>query len=70
MDDFGNVAPEGPRTLTDADVGAIALALETRLTKKFYQDLGKGFWGLVWKALLGFLVFLAAQGAANQWWKP
>lgn len=66
MDDYGNGG--ALRLLSDADVEAIAAALEKRLTNKFYRDLGKGFWGLVWKALLGFLVFVAAQGAVNKWW--
>lgn len=64
MDDFGSEI----RTLTDADVDAIAAKLESRLTNKFYRDLGRGFWGIVWKAILGFLVFLAAQGAATGNW--
>lgn len=57
------------RTLTQADVDALAAALEKRLEKKFYHDLGKGFWSLVLKGLLGVLVFVAAQ-SAHQWWKP
>lgn len=65
MDDYGNA--EGKRTLSDADVEAIAKVLETRLSNKFYRDLGRGFWGIVWKAILGFLVFVAAQGAMGNW---
>jgi len=51
------------RQLSDSDVTAIVDALEVRLTDKFYRDLGKGLWGLVWKALIGALVFIAAYGA-------
>ena len=51
------------RTLTDADVQAIVSAFETRMTEKFYRDLGKGLLGLVWKGLLGALLFIAAYGA-------
>jgi hypothetical protein len=51
------------RQLSDGDVTAIVDALETRLTDKFYRDLGKGLWGLVWKAIIGALVFIAAYGA-------
>jgi hypothetical protein len=51
------------RILGDGDVTAIVDALEVRLTDKFYRDLGKGLWGMVWKALIGALVFVAAYGA-------
>lgn len=61
---------EGARTLTQADVDALAAALEVRLKKTFYHDLGKGLWGLIMKAVLGFLVFLAAHGVSDHWWKP
>lgn len=68
MDDFGNATEaKGSRTLTDADVEAIAEALQTKIEKRFYQDLGRGIWGLVWKATLGFIVFVAAQGSINKW---
>jgi hypothetical protein len=51
------------RQLSDGDVTAIVDALETRLTDKFYRDLGKGLWGVVFKAIIGALVFIAAYGA-------
>jgi len=51
------------RQLSDADVTAIVDALEVRLTDKFYRDVGKGLWGMVWKALIGAMVFVAAYGA-------
>lgn len=51
------------RTLTDADVQAIISAFEAQITEKFYRDLGKGLLGLVWKGLLGALLFIAAYGA-------
>jgi hypothetical protein len=51
------------RTLTDADVQAIVSAFEARMTEKFYRDLGKGMLGLVWKGLLGAMLFVAAYGA-------
>ena len=65
MDDYGNESEK--RTLTDADIDAICVALQARIEKRFYQDLGRGLWGLVWKAALGFLIFVAAQGASNRW---
>lgn len=51
------------RNLTDADVQAIVAAFEARMTEKFYRDLGKGLLGLVWKGLLGAMIFVAAYGA-------
>lgn len=53
------------RTITDDDVEAIAAALESRLAKKFYYDLGKGVWGIVWKALVGVVLAIAAYGAVK-----
>ena len=51
------------RTLTDADVTALVDAFEQRMTEKFYRDLGKGIWGLVWKALVLAALFVAGYGA-------
>jgi len=53
------------RNLSDADVKAIVDALEVRLTDKFYRDLGKGLWGITWKAIIGAMVFIAAYGATK-----
>lgn len=53
------------RNLTDGDVDAIVKSLESRVTDKFYRDLGKGFWGIVWKAIMGALLFIAAYGAVK-----
>jgi hypothetical protein len=53
------------RVLTDSDVGAIADALEKRIVSKFYLDLGRGVWSLVWKAVLTAAVVLAAYGAVK-----
>lgn len=52
----------GPRSLTDADAEAIAMALERRVRRRFYEDLGKGLWSWVWKVLLGSLIAIAAYG--------
>jgi len=51
------------RQLSDSDVIAIVDALEERLTDKFYRDVGKVFWGLVWKAILSTAMFIATYGA-------
>jgi hypothetical protein len=53
------------RTLSDADVQAIVDAMEVRLTRRFYLNLGRGVWGLVWRGVLGVLLLLAAYGAGQ-----
>lgn len=54
-----------PRNLTDADVEAIAQALQVRLKNEFYQDLGKGVWGIAWKVIVAIIISVAAYGAAK-----
>lgn len=51
------------RTLTDADVDAIAEKLLQAGAKRFYLEAGRGLWGLVWKVIVVALVALAAYGA-------
>lgn len=57
---------EGPerrhRMLTDEDVKAVADELEHRLVARFYSNLGRGVWSLVWKAVVVGLLALAAYG--------
>lgn len=53
------------RTLTDADVEAIAKATRKAWSDGFYQDLGKGVWALVWRALVAGMILIAAYGAAK-----
>lgn len=54
------------RSLTDEDAKAIAAALademEDRLVKRFYHNLGRGLWGLIWKGILLLMLGLAAYG--------
>lgn len=58
------------RTLTDADVEAISDCLRKKLVKDFYTDLGKGIWGLAWRAILVAIAAVAAYGAVgNKFWK-
>jgi hypothetical protein len=56
---------EPVRTLTDADVEAIAAALERKIIANFYSDLGKGVWGIAWKVLVGAILAVAAYGAVK-----
>lgn len=51
------------RTLTDADVEAVADALEKRLVEKFYADLGRGVWGYVRKAIVIVVLAVVVAGA-------
>lgn len=48
--------------LSDDDVNRIALALESQITKRFYMNLGKGLWAMVWKGIILFLLAMAAYG--------
>jgi hypothetical protein len=54
-----------PRNLTDADAEAIAQALQVRLKNEFYQDVGKGVWGIAWKVIVAMIVAIAAYGASQ-----
>lgn len=53
------------RTLSDADVEAIAEKVMEQFAERFYSNIGKGLWGVVSKALLGLMIVLAAWGAAT-----
>lgn len=51
------------RNITDADAEAIASALQKKVTKQFYEDLGKGVWAWVWRGLVfGAVAFAAWTG--------
>ena len=53
------------RKITDADVDAITESLRRKIITEFYQDLGKGVWGWVWKVIVMAIVGIAAYGAAR-----
>lgn len=53
------------RTLSDADVEAIAEKVMENFAAKFYANIGKGVWGVISKALMALLLVLAAWGAAS-----
>jgi len=53
------------RALTDDDVKALADEFEQRLVARFYDNLGRGVWGLMWKAMIGAIVIVAAYGAVK-----
>lgn len=57
--------PENNRVLTDDDVDAITDALEKRMTDRFYNDIGKGVWSMVWKAIVIAIVGIAAYGSVK-----
>ncbi|HEX4327028.1 MAG TPA: hypothetical protein VH105_09420 [Burkholderiales bacterium] len=52
-----------PRNLTEDDVIAVVDELERRLVERFFSNVGKGVWQLVWRALVALMVLLAAYGA-------
>lgn len=53
------------RTLTDADVEALADALKDRIKEEFYTDLGRGVWSVAWKGIVLMLIGLAYYGAKH-----
>lgn len=53
------------RNLTDDDVIAIADALEGRIAKRFYLNLGKGVWGMLWRGVVAVIVFISAYGTVK-----
>ena len=57
--------PEEDRKLTDADIDAIVDRLETKVAERFYGDLGRGVWGVVWKAIVVAIVGIAAYGSVK-----
>lgn len=54
--------PHDERTLSDADVQAIAVALEARFTAKFAQKAGLGLLNMAWKGVLYALAALTVYG--------
>lgn len=53
------------RTLTEADVRAIAEQIEKGITQKFQLNVGRGVLAVVWKVILYTLIGLAAYGAGG-----
>ncbi len=55
--------PDENRNLTDGDVKAIVQQVEAAVIERFYNDLGRGVWAVVWKAIVVALIGIAAYGA-------
>ena len=51
--------------LSDEEIKKIAAELESRLVSRFYLNVGKGFWTLVWRGIMLALLALAVYGAAK-----
>ncbi len=51
------------RKLSDEDIKSLGEELERRMVQRFYSDLGRGVWGLIWKAIMAAALTLAAYGA-------
>lgn len=61
---------QSPRLMTDEDVKAVVDELESRLERRFYQNLGKGLWSAAWRGFMIIVFVLVAIGAAKQTWWP
>ena len=57
------ISQHNPRSLTEDDVNAVVDELERRIVERFFSNVGKGVWQLVWRALVALMVMLAAYGA-------
>ncbi len=55
------------RKLTDEDVKAIVAELRSQVTSTFYQDLGKGLWAAVVKAVIAAMIGVAAYAGMKGW---
>ena len=53
------------RALTDEDIDALSDALERTLTDRFYRNLGRGFWSLIWRGLIIAGLIIAGYGATK-----
>lgn len=58
----GEAMPPG-RTLTDADIEALADTLTERLEDKLYRNIGKGVWGVFQKAVIAIVIAVAFYGS-------
>lgn len=56
------------RTLSDADIEAIAEALETRVKERFFRDFGKGVFAWIVRGLITLALFFVAYGAMRETW--
>jgi hypothetical protein len=53
------------RKLSEEDITAVVDELERRIVERFFSNVGKGVWNLVWRSLIVLMVVLAAYGAAK-----
>jgi len=56
---------EAHRNLTEEDVNAVVDELERRIVERFFSNVGKGVWNLVWRALVVVMAVIAAYGATK-----
>jgi hypothetical protein len=61
---------QGNRTLTDADVDAIAARLESRINDRFVRGAGVGVLRFAWKGLTYAIVALAVYAWAHSGGRP
>ncbi|WP_143040705.1 hypothetical protein [Paraburkholderia caballeronis] len=53
------------RTLTDADVEALAAKLEENIARRLYLNVGKGVLAVAWKWVVLGVIMLGAYGAGG-----
>lgn len=58
---------QGQRTLSDADVDAIAARLESRLADRFVRGAGDGALAILKRLLLWAVIALAGYALAHGW---
>ena len=54
---------ESTRNLTDNDVQALVDELEKRWERRFYLNLGRGVWSILWRAFIAAMLIVAGWGA-------
>ena len=54
------------RTLTEDDVEAVVVRLEARLEERFFSNLGKGVWAILWRACIVIILGITVLGAIKR----
>ena len=50
----------------NGDVIALANEIEKRMVDRFYNDLGRGVWGVTWRVLMMAVLAIAAYGSIKE----
>jgi len=65
MSDIRQTHSREERTLTDADVEAIAAKVESRIADKFVRGAGLGVLRMAWRGVILAIILLAAYSFAH-----